>query len=57
MTREEQIRKEAINIRHSSQFGHNGRDMLVAYEVFIIGAKWADEHPKDGMVSLDKVCE
>lgn len=24
-------------------------------EAFIAGAKWADEHPKDGMVSLDKV--
>lgn len=25
------------------------------YAGIIIGAKWADENPKDGMVSLDKV--
>jgi hypothetical protein len=24
---------------------------------FIDGAKWADENPKKGLVSLDKVCE
>lgn len=24
---------------------------------FISGAKWADENPKAGLVSIDKVCE
>ena len=27
------------------------------YEGIIIGAKWADKNPKDGMVSIDKACE
>ena len=26
-------------------------------ETFESAVKWADEHPKEGMVSLDKVCE
>ena len=24
---------------------------------FIVGADWADRHPKEGLVSIDKVCE
>lgn len=24
---------------------------------FIDGAKWADEHPKQGLISIDKACE
>lgn len=28
-----------------------------AVAAFIAGAKWADEHPKEGMVSLDKACD
>lgn len=27
------------------------------YEGIIIGAKWADKNPKDGMVSIDNACE
>ena len=27
------------------------------YKGIIIGAKWADKNPKDGMVSIDKACE
>lgn len=26
-------------------------------EAFIDGAKWADENPKNGMVSIEKACE
>lgn len=25
-------------------------------EVFIMGAEWADEHPRKGLVDIDKVC-
>lgn len=24
---------------------------------FLTGVEWADEHPKEGLVSLDKACE
>ena len=24
---------------------------------FITGAEWSDEHPKEGLVSIDKACE
>lgn len=44
MTREKEIRKEAIEVTHFAQFGHSGRDMLVAYDAFILGAQWADAH-------------
>lgn len=55
MTRETEIRKEAIEVTHFAQFGHSGRDMLVAHDAFILGAQWADEHPKEGLISIDKV--
>lgn len=51
MAREKEIRKEAIEITHFAQFGHSGRDMVVAYDAFILGAKWADK------TMIDKVCE
>ena len=50
MTREKEIRKEAIEITYLAQFGHSGRDMLVAYEAFILGAQWADKHPNPNTI-------
>ena len=47
MAREEQIRKEAHRV------SYNGDE----FSSFILGAEWADENPKEGLVSLDKVCE
>ena len=29
----------------------------VMIDSFCCGAKWADEHPKEGLVSIDKACE
>ena len=29
----------------------------VMIDSFCCGAKWADENPKEGLVSIDKVCE
>ena len=49
MTREVQ-RAEFANSQVDCEF-FNG-DL---YAGIIIGAKWADKNPKDGMVSLDKV--
>lgn len=50
MTREEQIRKEAIEVTHFAQFGHSGRDMSAAYDAFIFGAQWADKHPNPNTI-------
>ena len=50
MTREKEIRKEAIAVTHFAQFGHSGRDMVVAYDAFILGAQWADEHPNPNII-------
>lgn len=50
MIREKEIRKEALEVTHFAQFGHSGRDMLVAYEAFIFGAQWADRHPNPGTI-------
>lgn len=58
MTREEQIQQAEINHSDNTIFDECDYIGQVAkQEAFIAGAKWADEHPKDGMVSLDKVCE
>ena len=50
MTRHKQILSE-IQKRFSSNDSH----LVLKINTFIDGAKWADENPKDGMVSLDKV--
>lgn len=42
MTREEQITEEALTCLEPVSF--------------MCGAKWADENPKEGMVSIDDVC-
>lgn len=47
MTREEQMRKAAIRAADNSN----------EFFLFTRGVKWADENPKEGLVSLDKVCE
>lgn len=57
MTREKEIRKEAIEVTRFAQFGHSGRDMAVAYDAFILGAQWADAHQKEGMVNKQEFIE
>ena len=49
MTREEQL-KEYLKERNIPI------NSLEANSI-IEGIEWTDEHPKEGMVSLDKVCE
>ena len=56
MAREEQITQFAesetsLCKRVSNDYGST------LEEGIIIGAKWADENPKEGLVSIDKVCE
>ena len=52
MTREEEI-KQAAN-----SFTYVIRDCATSRteEDFIQGAKWADEHPKSGLVDVDGAC-
>ena len=62
MTREEQIieagERYPCESRLSKTYGHNMYELAYINRnlAFEAGAKWADENPKDGMVSLDKVC-
>ena len=49
MTRIEQIDEFAYSQVDCEFFNED------LYEGIVIGAKWADEHPKEGMVSLDKI--
>ena len=58
MTREEQIEKAEIKYFDETCF--DGCDYIgeaAKTAAFIAGAEWADEHPKEGLASLDKVCE
>ena len=52
MTRNKQILSEV-----QKRFSSNDTHLVSKISTFIDGAKWADEHPKDGFVNLDKVCE
>lgn len=55
MTREEQIRQAEINYSNNTIFdGCDYIGQVAKQEAFIAGVKWADKHPKDGMVSLEK---
>ena len=51
MTRKEQIREKAISDQKALQESFEWRGG------FISGATWSDENPKEGLVSIDKVCE
>lgn len=55
MTREEEIRKAASSYIQSDAVAPE--EMYLAFGDFINGAKWADEHPKKGLVGIDRVCE
>lgn len=45
-------RKEEIN-EQSFVNGFNDHDK----EIFTIGAEWADEHPKEGFIDINKIYE
>ena len=49
MTREKQIEREAL-LDYDAYADNN-------YHAFKRGVAWADENPKEGFVSIDKVCE
>ena len=63
MTREKEIQekaKELGQIYFPDEYNIWARENIEAKCVesaFIEGAKWADEHPKNGIVSIDNVCE
>lgn len=63
MTREEQIRQASIEYTcRNTPMCIGGAFSEMIYELnrnksFEEGARWADNHPKEGMVSLDKVCK
>lgn len=63
MTREEQIIEAGTyhlcGSRPLKTYGHNMHELAYINRnlVFEAGAKWADENPKEGLVSIDKACE
>ena len=50
MGRDEQIKNFAYSQVDCEFFDEK------VYDSILRGAKWADEHPKEGLVSIDKVC-
>lgn len=50
MERDEQIKNFAYSQVDCEFFDEK------VYDSILLGAKWADEHPKEGLVSIDKVC-
>lgn len=63
MTREEQIIEAGTyhlcESRPPKTSGHNMHELAYINRnlAFEAGAKWADENPKEGLVSIEKVCE
>lgn len=63
MTREEQILNKAIdysfiedNYLEYDDCGDVCDDKDFIQKAFESGANWADEHPKEGLVPIDRVC-
>lgn len=56
MTREEQIEKAKAEL---FPIGDNGRNYEQALSAsgFDLGVMWADEHPRKGLVDIDRMCE
>lgn len=50
MTRKEEIQQASFEYHSKPYLGAIKDD-------FVNGAEWADEHPKEGMVSIDKACD
>ena len=50
--------KEKTNaaVEYAKQFDL-GPEYNIAFDSFIEGANWSDEHPKEGMISIEKVKE
>ena len=48
MTRLEEIKTVAYE---------KDRELCSSYQSFVLGAVWADEHPRKGLVDIDKVCD
>ena len=58
MNREEQIKFHAGSTRDGLIANYVPTEQAIMYEDgFVDGAKWADENPKEGLVSIDKVYE
>lgn len=64
MTREEiekdrqyQLTGAAIDYCRKELPHYDGEALGEIVDAFEAGAEWADEHPKEGLVNLDKVCE
>ena len=53
MTRQEEIVNRVVKEQSQSQL----YQPLEWRAGFIAGAKWADEHPKEGLVNLKDVCD
>ena len=48
-------RKEEIDKNAHEHFAHGCQGSLI--DAYIEGAEWADEHPKEGLVDIERVCE
>lgn len=47
-------KEDAIKEAHRQEFFTSNSEIGWG---FLTGVEWADEHPKEGLVSLDKACE
>lgn len=54
MTREEEIKQAAKN--RADQYEHPV-DWNNCYHHYIQGVEWADQHPRKGLVDIEKACE
>ena len=65
MTREEMLKRYIVRKSETEQaaigyldgvFG-GGKHQDLYIRLFMAGAQWADQHPKDNLVDIDNVCE
>ena len=58
MKREEQITKEIERIMQLKAFSKGTKEIgILLGSWWKAGAKWADRHPREGLVDIEKACE
>jgi hypothetical protein len=57
MTREEEIHNAAMEVsKRWRREEQPTQDEIIAYDAAVTMAKWADSHPREGLVDIEKAC-
>lgn len=56
-TAEDKAKEICHNYRNATILGYPMADESIAFNAAMDMAKWCEEHPKEGLVDIEKVCD